>query len=122
MLIFDEVHLVSDTAKVLRTIFEIAVEDPNKALLGLTAIDEKHPKYNMDTPNIIHRKYLLPLYTAMISPISLTVSNSEQYPIPRLVINRLANSSSLANTSISLDTSFISLSKDLIRCRYPFIL
>jgi superfamily II DNA or RNA helicase len=29
------------------TIFDIAVEDPNKALLGLTAtIDEKHPKYN----------------------------------------------------------------------------
>jgi superfamily II DNA or RNA helicase len=47
MVIFDEVHLVSDTAKVLSRIFDIAVEDQNKALLGLTAtIDEKHPKYN----------------------------------------------------------------------------
>ena len=47
MVIFDEVHLVSDTAKVISRIFDIAVEDPNKALLGLTAtINEKHPKYN----------------------------------------------------------------------------
>jgi superfamily II DNA or RNA helicase len=47
MVIFDEVHLASDTAKVLSKIFDIAVEDPNRALLGLTAtIDEKHPKYN----------------------------------------------------------------------------
>ncbi len=47
MVIFDEVHLVSDTAKVLRKIFDIAVEDPHKALLGLTAtINEKDPKYN----------------------------------------------------------------------------
>lgn len=47
MVIFDEVHLVSDTAKVLRKIFDIAVEDRYKALLGLTAtINEKDPKYN----------------------------------------------------------------------------
>ncbi|MFY9872412.1 MAG: DEAD/DEAH box helicase family protein [Candidatus Nitrosopolaris sp.] len=47
MVIFDEVHLASDTAKVLSRIFDIAVEDPNKALLGLTAtINEKHRKYN----------------------------------------------------------------------------
>ena len=44
MVIFDEVHLASDTAKVLSRIFDIAVEDPNKALLGLTGtINEKHP-------------------------------------------------------------------------------
>ena len=47
MVIFDEVHLASDTAKVLSRIFDIPVEDPNKALLGLTAtMNEKHPKYN----------------------------------------------------------------------------
>jgi superfamily II DNA or RNA helicase len=47
MVIFDEVHLASDTAKVLSKIFDMAVEDSNRALLGLTAtIDEKHPKYN----------------------------------------------------------------------------
>ena len=37
MIIFDEVHLVSDTSKVLRKVFDIAVEDSSKALLGLTA-------------------------------------------------------------------------------------
>ena len=43
MIIFDEVHLVSDTSKV----FDIAVEDTNKALLGLTAtIDEQESRYN----------------------------------------------------------------------------
>ena len=42
MIIFDEVHLVSDTSKVLRKVFDIAVEDSSKALLGLTAtIDGK---------------------------------------------------------------------------------
>src|SRR5919202_3529013 len=47
MVIFDEVHLVSDTAKVLSKIFDIAVEDHMKALLGLTAtINVKDPKFN----------------------------------------------------------------------------
>lgn len=47
MVVFDEVHLVSDTAKVIRKIFDVVVEDPSKALLGLTAtINEKDPKYN----------------------------------------------------------------------------
>src|SRR5437763_812627 len=47
MVIFDEVHLVSDTAKVLRKIFDIVVEDSTKALLGLTAtINENDFKYN----------------------------------------------------------------------------
>jgi len=47
MIIFDEVHLVSDTSRVLRKVFDIAVEDSGKALLGLTAtIDEQDPRYN----------------------------------------------------------------------------
>ena len=47
IIIFDEVHLVSDTSKVLRKVFDIAVEDSSKALLGLTAtIDEQDPRYN----------------------------------------------------------------------------
>jgi len=47
MIIFDEVHLVSDTSRVLRKVFDIAVEDSSKALLGLTAtIDEQDPRYN----------------------------------------------------------------------------
>jgi superfamily II DNA or RNA helicase len=48
MIIFDEVHLVSDTATTLRKVFDFATAaDPKKPLLGLTAtIDEKDPRYN----------------------------------------------------------------------------
>lgn len=48
MIIFDEVHLVSDTATILRKVFDfVAAADPKKPLLGLTAtIDEKDPRYN----------------------------------------------------------------------------
>jgi superfamily II DNA or RNA helicase len=48
MIIFDEVHLVSDTATSLRRVFDfVTATDPKKPLLGLTAtIDEQDPKYN----------------------------------------------------------------------------
>src|SRR5215212_6942367 len=48
MVIFDEVHLVSDSAKVFRNIFNAVLEDHKKALLGLTAtLDEADlDKYN----------------------------------------------------------------------------
>src|SRR5919206_601756 len=47
LVIFDEVHLVSDTARSLSKIFDIAVEDHTKALLGLTAtINVNDPKFN----------------------------------------------------------------------------
>jgi superfamily II DNA or RNA helicase len=47
MVIFDEVHLISDTANKFSKIFNIVVEDHSKALLGLTAtIDETDPRYN----------------------------------------------------------------------------
>jgi superfamily II DNA or RNA helicase len=48
MIIFDEVHLVSDTATTLRKVFDfVTAADPQKPLLGLTAtIDEQDPKYN----------------------------------------------------------------------------
>jgi superfamily II DNA or RNA helicase len=47
MIIFDEVHLVSDSASTLRTIFDTVVDSNSKRpLLGLTAtIDESDPKY-----------------------------------------------------------------------------
>ena len=42
MVIFDEIHLLRDTAKVFRTIFDVVIEDHKKAILGLTAtLDEK---------------------------------------------------------------------------------
>jgi superfamily II DNA or RNA helicase len=37
MVIFDEVHLIRDTAKSFSKIFDTVVEDPKKAILGLTA-------------------------------------------------------------------------------------
>jgi superfamily II DNA or RNA helicase len=48
MIIFDEVHLVSDTATTLRKVFQFVIStDPKRPLLGLTAtIDEQDPKYN----------------------------------------------------------------------------
>ena len=42
MVIFDEVHLIRDTSKSFIKIFDIVIEDPKKAILGLTAtLDEK---------------------------------------------------------------------------------
>lgn len=42
MVIFDEVHLIRDTAKSFSKIFDVVVEDPKRAILGLTAtLDEK---------------------------------------------------------------------------------
>ena len=48
MIIFDEVHLVSDTATTLRKVFDFATAtDPKKPLLGLTAtIDEQDSRYD----------------------------------------------------------------------------
>jgi superfamily II DNA or RNA helicase len=48
MIIFDEVHLVSDTATTLRKVFDFTIAtDPKKPLLGLTAtIDEQDPRYD----------------------------------------------------------------------------
>ncbi len=48
MVIFDEIHLVSDSAKVFRNIFDAVIEDHQKAILGLTAtLDEADlDKYN----------------------------------------------------------------------------
>jgi superfamily II DNA or RNA helicase len=48
MVIFDEIHLVSDSAKVFRNIFDVVLEDHQKAILGLTAtLDEADlNKYN----------------------------------------------------------------------------
>ena len=41
MVVFDEIHLISDSAKVFRNIFNAVLEDHKKALLGLTAtLDE----------------------------------------------------------------------------------
>ncbi len=48
MVIFDEIHLLRDTAKIFSKIFDVVIEDHKKAILGLTAtLDEKDlSKYN----------------------------------------------------------------------------
>ncbi len=47
MVVLDEVHLASESAVEYDRIFDVIVEDPRKAILGLTAtINEKDPKYH----------------------------------------------------------------------------
>lgn len=47
MVVLDEVHLASESAVEYDRIFDVIVEDPEKAILGLTAtINEKDPKYH----------------------------------------------------------------------------
>jgi superfamily II DNA or RNA helicase len=47
MIILDEIHLLSETAKEFSKIFDIINEDPTKGILGLTAtINENDPRYN----------------------------------------------------------------------------
>jgi len=46
MVVLDEVYLVSESAVAFDSIFDVIVEDPGKAILGLTAtINEKDAKY-----------------------------------------------------------------------------
>lgn len=47
MIIFDEVHLIGESAKSFNQIFDVVIEDRSKALLGLTAtIDDNDPNFN----------------------------------------------------------------------------
>ena len=47
MIIFDEVHLIGESAKSFSQIFDVVVEDRRKAILGLTAtIDENDSNFN----------------------------------------------------------------------------
>lgn len=47
MIIFDEVHLIGESAKSFKQIFDVVVEDHTKAILGLTAtIDDDDPNFN----------------------------------------------------------------------------
>jgi superfamily II DNA or RNA helicase len=87
MVVFDEVHLVSDTARVLSRIFDIVVEDHTKALLGLTAtINVNDPKFNTIAtvlPPI--KKYMLKeavedgrLTKPVVIPIKVKLTTEEQ--------------------------------------------
>jgi superfamily II DNA or RNA helicase len=87
MVVFDEVHLVSDTARVLSRIFDVVVEDHTKALLGLTAtINVNDPKFNTIAtvlPPI--KKYMLKeavedgrLTKPVVIPIKVKLTTKEQ--------------------------------------------
>lgn len=87
MVVFDEVHLVSDSAKVLSKIFDIVIEDPTKALLGMTAtINENESKYSTILtvlPPI--KKYMLKeavadgrLTRPVVIPIKVSLTEKEQ--------------------------------------------
>jgi superfamily II DNA or RNA helicase len=47
MVILDEIHFISETAFQFEKVFDVIIENPSRAILGLTAtIDEKDPKYH----------------------------------------------------------------------------
>jgi superfamily II DNA or RNA helicase len=71
MVIIDEVHLIRDTSSSFKRIFDYLVEDPNKAILGLTA--------TLNTKDSRNKSLL-----AVLPPL-------KQYPIREAVVdNRLA--------------------------------
>jgi len=85
MIIFDEVHLVSDTAITLRKV--VTAADPKKPLLGLTAtIDEQDPRYNTSLsllPPV--RRYMIKdavkdsrLARPVVIPIKVDLTYAEQ--------------------------------------------
>jgi superfamily II DNA or RNA helicase len=61
MVVLDEVHLVSETAVEFDGIFDVIVEDANKAILGLTAtINERDPRYHtILTVAPVVKKYMI---------------------------------------------------------------
>jgi superfamily II DNA or RNA helicase len=87
MIILDEIHLVSETAKEFSKIFDIINEDPTKGILGLTAtINENEPRYNTiirTLPPV--KKYLIKdavtdgrLAKPQIVPIAVNFTDSEK--------------------------------------------
>jgi len=87
MIVLDEVHLVSESAIAFDRIFDVIVEDPEKAILGLTAtINENDPKYHTIltvAPPV--KKYMIKdavtdgrLARPVVQPIEVSFSPEEQ--------------------------------------------
>ena len=103
MVIFDEIHLVSDSAKVFRNIFDTVLEDHKKAILGLTAtLDEADlNKYNTILtllPPV--KRYQIKravsdkrLAKPIVIPVkvSLTEKEQEEYDIYSSKIKKISN-------------------------------
>ncbi len=87
MVVLDEVHLVSESAVAFDSIFDVIVEDPGKAILGLTAtINEKDPKYQtILTVAPAVKKYMIKdavtdgrLAKPVVQPVQVTFTPEEQ--------------------------------------------
>ncbi|HKU83397.1 MAG TPA: DEAD/DEAH box helicase family protein [Candidatus Nitrosocosmicus sp.] len=102
MVIFDEVHLIRDTSKSFVKIFDIVIEDPKRAILGLTAtLDERD--FNNSTilavlPPV--KKYSIKkavkdkrLAKPIVIPIkvSLTESEIKEYDVYSTKIKNISN-------------------------------
>jgi superfamily II DNA or RNA helicase len=87
MIVFDEVHLASATARAFGRIFDIAAEDKDKPLLGLTATIDEHDQRNSTIMGLLPpvRKYLIKdavedrrLARPIIFPLKVTLTSKEQ--------------------------------------------
>jgi superfamily II DNA or RNA helicase len=87
MVIFDEVHLLSTTARTFSRMFDVIAEDSNKALLGLTATIDETDEKNTALLSVIPpvRKYLIKdavldgrLATPIIFPVKEKLTEREQ--------------------------------------------
>ena len=87
MVVLDEVHLVSESAVAFDSIFDVIVEDPGRAILGLTAtINEKDPKYQtILTVAPAVKKYMIKdavtdgrLAKPVVEPVQVSFAPEEQ--------------------------------------------
>jgi superfamily II DNA or RNA helicase len=87
MIVFDEVHLASATARAFGRIFDVVAEDKDKALLGLTATIDEHDQRNSTIMALLPpvRKYLIKdavedrrLARPIIFPLKVTLTSKEQ--------------------------------------------
>jgi superfamily II DNA or RNA helicase len=121
MIIFDEMHLLTDSAITLRKIFDVLQEEDNcankKALLGLTAtIDEQDPNYNTVVsllPPV--KKYMIReavedgrLAKPIVIPIKVKLTSEEKKPYDDY-------SAKIRNISDELNVSDPQLMSSLLR-------
>jgi superfamily II DNA or RNA helicase len=87
MVVFDEVHLASATARAFGRIFDVVAEDKDKALLGLTATIDEHDPVNSTIMALLPpvRKYLIKdavedgrLARPIIFPLKVMLTAKEQ--------------------------------------------
>jgi superfamily II DNA or RNA helicase len=102
MVIFDEVHLIRDTAKSFSKIFDTVVEDPKKAILGLTATLNEHDFKNSTVLAVLPpiKRYSIRkavsdkrLAKPVVIPIkvNLTEKESKEYEVFSTKIKNISN-------------------------------